>query len=333
MQRVGLKVGVVVAALGLATAGWFAGSAGGQQKSQAAKPPFTSGAEIKAHFERLYLQALIDYVRRTPPPRDVQDAYGEIFTTAIRNDWYAESRPQAEAYLKTYADGPMSAMAQVVVMIDQMDKGQAAQVKEVFQVMIKALGPRGIEMAFLIADRAVALGEVPLARELLEVLAKEFADQPGLGEAIKDKLTTLDQIGKEAPRIGADDLAGKRINLADYRGKVTLIDFWATWCGPCVKELPGLQKTYEKYHAKGFEVIGISMDNERPALDQFLKDNRLPWQQVFNSAAAEGDIAARYGVTAIPATFLIGKDGKIARVHLRGENLNRAVEALLAERG
>lgn len=127
------------------------------------------------------------------------------------------------------------------------------------------------------------------------------------------------------------DLAGKAVSFDAYKGKVLLVDFWATWCGPCVAELPNVVAAYGKYHSKGFEVLGISLDqaNSRPKLEAFIKEHNMPWPQVYDGKYWQSENAVAYGVRAIPFTLLIGKDGKIAAVGARGEALAPAIEAAL----
>jgi len=132
------------------------------------------------------------------------------------------------------------------------------------------------------------------------------------------------------PLKGAD-LAGKPVALDAYKGKVVLLDFWATWCGPCVGELPNVIAAYNKYHPKGFEIVGISLDqpNSRQKLESFMKEKNMSWRQIYDGKFWEADNAKAYGVRAIPFTLLIGKDGKIAAVGARGEALAPAIEAAL----
>jgi thiol-disulfide isomerase/thioredoxin len=112
------------------------------------------------------------------------------------------------------------------------------------------------------------------------------------------------------------------------------VDFWATWCGPCVAEMPNVKKAYDRYHAKGFEVVGVSLDSEQAPLDEFVKENKIPWVQVFHKPVASDDnwqnpLAKKYNVTGIPAMFLIGKDGKVVSRNVRGEALEKALARLL----
>jgi outer membrane lipoprotein-sorting protein/peroxiredoxin len=138
------------------------------------------------------------------------------------------------------------------------------------------------------------------------------------------------KVGATPFPIKGKDLSGKLVSLDQFKGKVLLLDFWATWCGPCVGELPNVIAAYAKYHAKGFEVVGISLDHENalPTLTRFIQEHKMPWQQIYD---AKGANAETFGVQAIPFTLLIGRDGKIAAVGARGPALAPAIAAALAK--
>lgn len=122
---------------------------------------------------------------------------------------------------------------------------------------------------------------------------------------------------------------GAPLSLSQYKGKVVLIDFWATWCGPCLGELPNVLAAYKKYHAKGFEIIGVSLDDDQGTLEGFLGAKGMTWQQYYDGGAWQNKLAKRYGVTSIPATYLIGPDGKIVAKDLRGSALEEQLAKLL----
>src|SRR6185369_2110444 len=125
-------------------------------------------------------------------------------------------------------------------------------------------------------------------------------------------------VGKQFPDFAEKDLDGKEMSVAKYKGKIVLVDFWATWCGPCVGELPNVLKAYEKYHSKGFEIVGISLDSDKGKLTSFTKAKNMTWQQFFDGGGWKNKIAQKYTVHSIPATYLIDKDGKIIAQNLRG---------------
>ncbi len=146
------------------------------------------------------------------------------------------------------------------------------------------------------------------------LLAKD-GSPPAVGDVVEIKFNAVN---------------GGKIDLAEMKGKVVLIDFWATWCGPCVKEIPNVVAAYNKLHEKGFEIIGISLDDNRGELTKFIKKNDMPWPQYFDGKGWKNKISSSYGVSSIPAMWLIDKEGKIASLNARS-NLESQVEALLAK--
>jgi len=121
---------------------------------------------------------------------------------------------------------------------------------------------------------------------------------------------------------------GTKIDLADLRGKVVLVDFWATWCPPCRGEVPNVVAAYKKYHDQGFEVVGVSLDQDKDALLTFTKANGMVWPQYFDGKGWDNEISKGFGIDSIPAMWLVGKDGKVITTNAR-EDLAGDVEKAL----
>ena len=123
---------------------------------------------------------------------------------------------------------------------------------------------------------------------------------------------------------------GSELDLAKLRGKVVLLDFWATWCGPCVAEIPNVVAAYKKLHDKGFEIVGISLDHDKAKLEAFTKEKGMTWPQYFDGKGWENEVSTRFGIHSIPAMWLLNKKGLVVSTEARG-SLEAEVEKLLAE--
>jgi len=173
--------------------------------------------------------------------------------------------------------------------------------------------------------------EVNVLYENLSAELKQTSLAKTLKENIDSKITT--EIGSKAPEFKAPNPEGKVIALNEVLGKVTLIDFWAAWCKPCRMENPNVVNVYNKYHEKGFNIIGVSLDREgqKDKWVEAIKADNLTWPQVSNLQFWNDPVAKLYNVRAIPAAFLLDKDGVIVATNLRGEALEAKVKELLEE--
>ena len=150
-----------------------------------------------------------------------------------------------------------------------------------------------------------------------------------MAELDMEERVTL-SVGDIAPEFEAKRLDDSTFRLADYRGKkAVLIDFWATWCGPCIDEIPTIKSIAETYRDQGLEVVGVSLDRDEQALRDFVKQEKLNYVQVFDKEKSQ-TISKSYGVWGIPSVFLVDKNGVINAMKLRGNRTEQAVKALLA---
>ncbi|RAJ83189.1 peroxiredoxin [Chitinophaga dinghuensis] len=138
----------------------------------------------------------------------------------------------------------------------------------------------------------------------------------------------LGMLDKAAPAFVLNDMNGKTISLADYKGKYVLVDFWASWCKPCREAVPALTATYNKFKDKGFTIVSVSMDDKKDKWLQAIAEEKMPWAQVSDLKGGESQVAKDYGVMAIPAAFLVDPNGKVIALGT-GEQLEKKLAEVL----
>ena len=151
----------------------------------------------------------------------------------------------------------------------------------------------------------------------------------GVARNFESSLKKLDMIGKTIA-IAGKTVDGKDFDLKDLKGKVVLVDFWATWCGPCIAEMPNIEKAFDKYHAKGFEVIGVSLDKSNAAITKFAEARKMKWGSI-NIEDSEA-LADKYDVNSIPFPVLVDQAGNVVSIRASGPQLEILLERLLGER-
>jgi peroxiredoxin len=303
-------------------------------RAQEPAPPPPGGPAVVAILERHDRELVRDlaaYLRANPKAADREQAYLALFERVIEHDWFGDHEAIARQYLEESPQGEVRPMARIVATMARAGAGRFdAALADYKSLMAGLTQPEQEEFATNFAETlarsACAAGQAEVAREVYRTLRAQFAESPGLGERVAAELARLDRVGQPAPALDARDLDGKPVRLADLKGKVVLLDFWATWCAPCLEELPRLRALYDAYHAKGFEIVGVSLDETAPPVAEFARDRKLPWPQLHN-ATSGADLVGAYGVSSIPATVLVGPDGRILRLDARGPALEAALKA------
>ncbi len=218
----------------------------------------------------------------------------------------------------------------------------APELKEFDALLAKHKGEKTDDVAQILFMKAALYEQVlkdsAKAETSMAQLQRDFPDtEPAkrakAGEEARKARASLAE-GSKFPDFNEKDLDGKPLSVANYKGKVVLVDFWATWCGPCRAELPNVIKTYEAHHKDGFEIIGISLDRkqDREKLESFLKEKKMTWPQFYDGNFWQNKLAVKYGVQSIPATYLLDRQGNIIGKDLRGEKLEEAVTQALAKK-
>ncbi|NDC54637.1 MAG: TlpA family protein disulfide reductase [Planctomycetia bacterium] len=257
------------------------------------------------------------------------------------------------AYARSLIDSPspeLAREAQRLVLVSDAQRmfaggtvdGGPALVQRVAALL--AADPNDQQTAGLALQLAGAFEHLPGGEEVAMLAYKSFgplfaksSDEriKAMGESFAGTLRRLALLGHPMEITGTL-LGGQPFDQRSLAGKVVLVDFWATWCGPCVAEIPNVLEQYEKYHDQGFEVVGVSLDEDRDALETFVAERKIPWPILYEKPAGEGwrhPLATYYGISGIPTVILIGRDGKVVTLNARGEKLGEELDKMFKAKG
>ncbi len=317
---------------------------------------FDSRQALSDFYDKQYAevdrQRIADLAALAPKLKDdeAEAAYSELFHLAVTRDQYDSAEKAAEAFLASGKGSPQTrALASFVNIIAASNRKQYDQALTDLDAFLKGMAASNKPDAKIDPNLLFAVGEAFLqklikareydaARKVCRLFVADSMD-PQVKEHFASRMKRLAMLGQDAPPIAGTDVDGRKISLADYRGKVVLVDFWATWAPPCVAQMPYYASLQAKYGSKGFQVFGVNVDaaQQQAGKDagavssnvrKFLLGMRVGWPTVMNGRGSQ-DFAAEYGVTDIPANFLIGKDGKILQVELSDTDLDAAIAKAL----
>jgi thiol-disulfide isomerase/thioredoxin len=297
------------------------------------------------------LEALAALAASQKPDR-AANTYERLFRLAIAGDLFRDAEAAAAKVLEQGSPSPTThALAHMVKIIASVDRGDAdASLKSLRQAVAESTGDRPAteRRAALAPSEVIAICEsyyqrlvegnhFQVAREAFRhVLEQPY--EPAVKEFVAGRLKRVELVGKPAPSMQGTDLDGKAFNLANEKGKVVLVVFWASWCLPNAAQVAWLEQAQDAYHNRGLDVVGINLDvtpnggqkleTVLPNIRRFLLDYNVPWPTLVNGSG-DRDYAGAYGVADIPANVVIGRDGTVVQIDVSRRNLEAVLNKLL----
>jgi peroxiredoxin len=250
-----------------------------------------------------------------------QDAFNQV--NDLTDNVIKQSMALSKEYRVRYKAKDEAGMKKLEARFDELEASRKAILRKYLADNPKS--PIGMYVLNQVAGYELNVAEV---EPIFKALSKEVRKTPSAKQfAYRLDLEKKLGIGQPAIDFSQNDVSGKPITLASFRGKYVLVDFWASWCGPCRAENPNVVSAFNKYKDKGFTVLGVSFDEKKNLWEDAIKKDELNWTQVSDLKGWANEVGKLYGIRAIPQNLLLDREGRIVAKNLRGE----ALESKLAE--
>lgn len=296
--------------------------------SEAAEPK-ASLSRVLEQAQRDTLQQVVAYIENHESADDVEEAYRWLFESAREHRLERAVAESADAYLKRPVTKPATLRtARQVARLAQAQQGQITAACSNLQAALSGTSLRDPQPAVsfaldLLAEAQIA-GDYEAARHVLTETSTVFFLNQFVRQTLTARLRKLELAGKPVPSFQVTSLDGQSFASQELANRVVLIDFWATNCTPCLEELPRLKRLQRELGSDGLLILGLSLDEDRDTLQSFVDRQQLKWP-IAQLDPADESIRQAFAVETIPATFLLGPDGKVIATDLRGVNLERAI--------
>lgn len=295
--------------------------------------PTQTFESIIAEQTRATFDRVSNYVAENGEASDAERAWQWLFVTSIEHGFESEAVELARTYIKSpKASAATRSIAQQTLAIGLARSGKSEEAVELFTSQLRFArfqsGGALIEFGRRLATQLQLARDFGAARHVYEEIASKFFLNADVRSLCENRIKKMDMVDQPAPEVEGSDITGGTVSLASLEGKVVLIDFWATNCPPCLEEMPNLKQIYADYHDDGFEIIGISLDENPSIVEQFTARTKITWPMIVERGTVES-LRESYFVPTIPSLFIVDQSGKLHQFDARGKDLRSVIEKLL----